>query len=356
MRPRRQSSGPSGSIFPGSRTEEDKLSVVSPVERSSIAEERCTAAPEPRLKLFDVPVPADLRRYGERVQASALGDPSNPPVLVLGGISANCFPAIRPDGRLGWWPGLVGSDCLIDPTDFYIIGVDFAADETGATAPTTAEQARVVAAALDTIGIDRPCTPVGASYGAMVGLALAEAEPQRVEKLVVISAAAEPHPASTAARELQRRVVALGVASGQGDEALAIARGLAMLTYRTPDEFGFRFSGGIENDCPTCVSEPGSYLGARGKAFRSVMSPGRFLSLSASIDRHRVDPAKIQTHCLVIGASSDQLVFPDDLRRLAEDLGGAEVHILDTLFGHDMFLKESIRVGQIIEPFLATRA
>jgi homoserine O-acetyltransferase len=86
------------------------------------------------------------------------------------------------------------------------------------------------------------------------------------------------------------------------------------------------------------------------------MSPGRFLSLSASIDRHRVDPSKISTPCMVIGASSDQLVFPDDLRRLAEDLGGAELHILDTLFGHDMFLKESIRVGQIIEPFLTARA
>jgi len=335
-----------------------ELSVVSRAEfqvEGSNFEERCTAAPEPRLRLFDVPVPADLHRYGDRVQASALGDPSNPPVLVLGGISANCFPATRPDGRLGWWPGLVGSDCLIDPTSFYILGVDFAGDETGACAPTTADQARVVAAALDVIGIDRPLAVIGASYGAMVGLALAEAEPERIERLVIISAAAEPHPASTAARELQRRVVALGIAAGQGDEALAIARGLAMLTYRTPDEFGYRFAGGIDGECPTCVSEPGSYLGARGKAFRSVMSPGRFLSLSASIDRHRVDPASIAAPCLIIGASSDQLVFPDDLRKLAEDLGGAEVHILDTLFGHDMFLKESIRVGQIIEPFLAAR-
>ena len=333
-----------------------ELSVVSPVQRVIADDERCTAAPELGLELIDVPVPPDLRRYGERVQASALGDPSKPPVLVLGGISANCFPASRPDGRLGWWPGLVGSDCLIDPSRFYILGVDFAADETGESAPTTAEQARVVAAALDVIGIDRPCIVVGASYGAMVGLALAEAEPRRVDRLVAISAAAEPHPASTAARELQRRVVALGIASGQGDEALAIARGLAMLTYRTPDEFGYRFAGGIEDECPTCVSEPGSYLGARGRAFRSVMSPERFLSLSASIDRHRVNPAKISAACLVIGASSDQLVFPDDLRKLAETLSGdAEVHILDTLFGHDMFLKESIRVGRIIEPFLAGR-
>jgi homoserine O-acetyltransferase len=335
-----------------------ELSVVSRADfqvEGSTLEERCTAASEPRLTLYDVPVPADLRRYGERVQASALGDPSNPPVLVLGGISANCFPATRPDGRLGWWPGLVGANCLIDPSEYFILGVDFAGDETGASAPTTADQARVVATALDAIGIARPVVVIGASYGAMVGLALAEAEPERVERLVVISAAAEPHPASTAARELQRRIVALGLEAGQGDEALAIARGLAMLTYRTPDEFGFRFRGGIEDECPNCVSEPGSYLGARGKAFRSVMSPGRFLSLSASIDRHRVDPSKVKAPCLIIGASSDQLVFPDDLRRLAKDLGGAEVHILDTLFGHDMFLKESIRVGKIIEPFLGAR-
>src|SRR4051812_3454231 len=102
-----------------------ELSVVSrvdiPVERASIIEER-TVAHEPRLALFDVPVPADLQRYGTKVQASALGDPSSTPVLVLGGISANCFPAARPDGRLGWWPGLVGADCLIDPADFYILG------------------------------------------------------------------------------------------------------------------------------------------------------------------------------------------------------------------------------------------
>ena len=76
-----------------------ELSVVSPVQRVIADDERCTAAPELGLELIDVPVPPDLRRYGERVQASALGDPSKPPVLVLGGISANCFPASRPDGR-----------------------------------------------------------------------------------------------------------------------------------------------------------------------------------------------------------------------------------------------------------------
>jgi homoserine O-acetyltransferase len=306
--------------------------------------------------LFDVPVPADLRQFGTSVHASALGDPSNPPVVVLGGISANCFPAVRPDGSPGWWSGLAGVGQAVDPRHYYVIGIDFAADDTGVTAPSTADQARVLAAALDAMGVKQPVTIVGASYGGMVGLALAAADPERIAKLVIIGAAAEPHPASTAARELQRRVVSLGLLAGRGDEALAIARGMAMLTYRTPQEFQVRFDGGIAEDATLSCSGPGAYLRARGQAFRSVMSPGRFLSLSASIDRHRVRPEEVRAPCLIIGADSDQLVFMDQLRRLAEQLGGpVRLHLLDSLFGHDMFLKEAERVGRIVAPFLVGR-
>jgi homoserine O-acetyltransferase len=320
-----------------------------PQLENSPSDERCPA----ELELFEIPVPADLAHFGKNVRASALGDRSNRPVVVLGGISANRFPAIRPDGALGWWCGLAGERQALDPRRQYIIGMDFAADDTGTSAPSTADQARVLAAVLDAIGI-QTATVVGASYGGMVGLALAAAEPKRVDKLVAICAGAEPHPASTAARELQRRVVSLGLVSGQGEEALAIARGMAMLTYRTPAEFQVRFDGGIAEDAPLCGSAPGAYLKARGQAFRSVMSPGRFLSLSASIDRHRVQPGDVSTPCLIIGADSDQLVFPDQLRRLAEGLGGpVELHLLDSLFGHDMFLKEAERVGRIVARFLA---
>jgi homoserine O-acetyltransferase len=325
-----------------------------PQLENASSDERCPIASAADLKLFDVPIARDLSQFGERVRASALGDPANPPVVVIGGISANCFPALQSDGTPGWWSGLSGEGQAVDPRHHYVIGLDFAADESGVSAPSTADQALVLATALDTIGVGRPVTIIGASYGGMVGLALAAAEPERVGKLVVICAGAEPHPASTAARELQRRVVSLGLLAGRGDEALAIARGMAMLTYRTPAEFQVRFDGGIAEDAPLSCSAPGAYLRARGQAFRSIMSPGRFLSLSASIDRHLVRPEDVGTPCLIIGADSDQLVFPDQLTRLAEKLGGpSELHLLDTLFGHDMFLKEAERVGRIVAPFLA---
>jgi len=331
-----------------------ELSIVPrPDLRPATPLERCPAAQPAELELFDVPVPPELRQFGVSVRASTLGDRRRAPVVLLGGISADCFPAIRPDGRAGWWWGLAGEGSAIDPMDYCIIGLDFAANESGRTAPTTFDQARVLAAALDTVGADQPVDIVGASYGGMVALALAEIEPQRIGRLVVIGATDTPHPAATAARELQRRVVGLGIEAGRGEEALAIARGMAMLTYRTPQEFAVRFDGGIDNCFPASSSEPGGYLRARGQAFLSVMSPRRFLSLSASIDRHRVHPERITSPTLIIGADSDQLVFPEQLRALHGALAGpAELHLLESLFGHDMFLKEAERIGRIVKPFL----
>jgi homoserine O-acetyltransferase len=82
------------------------------------------------------------------------------------------------------------------------------------------------------------------------------------------------------------------------------------------------------------------------------MSPQRFLSLSASIDRHKVDPAAIACPALLVGASTDQLVPPAQMEALAARLPDAELHLLDCLYGHDMFLKEAEKVGRLVTPFL----
>lgn len=126
-----------------------------------------------------------------------------------------------------------------------------------------------------------------------------------------------------------------------------------MLTYRTPEEFALRFRGGLPCDDPLATSEPGSYLRSRGEAFGAVMSAERFLSLSGSIDRHRVDPRAITTPAMVIGANSDQLVPPAQMRLLAETLAGpTRLHLLDSLYGHDMFVKEAAKLGGLVKPFL----
>lgn len=327
------------------------VSTLSRPTGAPAAAARCTPAAE--LVEFEVALPHALAPFGRSVRASLCGAANAPVVVVLGGISADRFPCIRADGKAGWWPGLTGAGCAIDPADFRILGLDFAADEEGRIAPTSREQAAVMCAALDRIGVARARAIVGASYGGMAALALGEHFPERAERLVIVSASAEPHPAATAIRELQRRVVALGIAGGTGEDGLSIARGLAMLTYRTPAEFEARFAGGIEQADVLSCSEPGSYLRARGDAYRDVMSPQRFLSLSASIDRHRVDPARIPLPCLVVGATTDQLVLSSQLESLAARLAGpVELALLPSLFGHDMFLKDAAALSDLVDPFV----
>jgi pimeloyl-ACP methyl ester carboxylesterase len=127
----------------------------------------------------EVALPPALRTYGGQIRATAVGNSAGRPIVVLGGISGNRFVCRRPDGSTGWWPGLVGHGQALDPALDLIVGIDFAADPTGRGAPSTADQARVLAAALDALGIERVEAIVGASYGGMVALAFAELFPDR---------------------------------------------------------------------------------------------------------------------------------------------------------------------------------
>lgn len=305
---------------------------------------------------FEVRLPGALERFGGAVRACITGPADAPLVIALGGISGNRLVCNQEAGA-GWWPGMVGAGGAVDPARYRVLGMDFAADPRGEVAPSTHDQAAVLAAVLDHVAVGRAHAIVAASYGAMVALAFAEQFAGRVDRLVIVSAGARPHPAATALRDLQRRVVALGIAAGQEREALALARGMAMMTYRTHEEFARRFRGGLDE--PACLgpSEPGAYLRARGAAFLSVMSPHRFLSLSASIDRHAVDAARITQPALLIGAKSDQLVPPGDLTALAGALAGPTTfHLLDCLEGHDMFLTNAPALATLVAPFLEGRA
>jgi homoserine O-acetyltransferase len=249
---------------------------------------------------------------------------------------------------------VVGQGCAIDPERYLILGIDFAADQTGARAPSTYEQAEALGAALALSGRDYFDLIIGASYGGMVALAFAERAPANVERLVIISAPASPHPYATGIRELQRRIVELGLQNGGPDAALSIARGLAMLSYRTPRELAERFEGGLLSDEALNTSDIGAYLRGRGEVFATVMTPHRFLSLSASIDRHRVTPENVQSQTLLIGATTDQLVPPEQLIELGARLNGSsQLHLIDSLYGHDMFLKEPVEISQAITRFRA---
>ena len=298
----------------------------------------------------ELPVTLDLRHAGPRavtLRWELLGDPHLPVVAVLGGISAGrhvasstAFP------ERGWWEAL-DRDVFAGRC---VLGIDWVGADGVLDAPIdSADQARALALVLDHIGIDVLAAVVGCSYGAMVGLAFASAHPHRLERLVAIAGAHRPHPFASAWRALQRQVVVLGQLQCAETQGLSLARQLALLSYRTPEEFAARFDAEatLEGGAARCASE--DWLTDRGTAYAQRTPATAFLRLSESIDLHRVAPADIHVPTALVAFDSDRLVPVDDIRELAAGIDAfVRLHVLRSPYGHDAFLKEPDAVAHCL--------
>lgn len=308
-----------------------------------------------------VPIPAEFRlESGERLPQPAIlarlhGPAGAPVVAVAGGISSGRFVHRTETNGLGWWSGAVGPRSPIDLNRSQVLAFDFAPGAEGLKRPvtiTTGDQARLLALVLDHLRIERLAAFVGCSYGGMIALAFAALFPARVEQLLVVSAAHRAHPLAIAWRGVQRRILELAEAAGRPEDGVALARQLAMTTYRTADEFDARFEGEAPPRAgqayPVC-----DYLVARGRAYRKHTTPARWISLSDSIDRHSVAPESVAVPTTLVGFTSDRLVPIEDMRELAARLPLLFRFVeAPSLYGHDAFLKEDALVGDVLRTAL----
>ena len=198
---------------------------------------------------------------------------------------------------------------------------------------------------------------VGASYGGMVALAFAERFPARVARLLTIGAADRTHPMATAWRSVQRHVLRSAIERGEGAQGVALARALAMATYRSPGEFAERFRAPPRNDNGTYVFPVEDYLFARGAEYATRYRPEAFLCLSESIDLHHVDAERIRVPTTIVAVREDQIVPLGDLHELRARLGAyGRLIEISSRYGHDAFLKEAAQLGPILKSTLESQS
>ncbi len=311
-----------------------------PIQASAGFEDRTIRVPAPfRLESGDV---LDAPTIRVRLHGPAAA----PIVLALGGISATR----RLNGADGWWGDIVGPGAAIDTNRFCALGVDFAPDEDQLVRISPTDQARLIEAALDDLGIGKIHAAVGASYGGMVGLALAQIAPQRLSRLCVISTAHQASPLGAAWRGVQRRIVEFAQAQGEASAGLSLARQLAMISYRSAEEFETRFDRRLGSETESDLDR---YLVSRGEAFCASMPAKRWLSLSGSIDRAAIDPTAVQVPTTLIACTSDQLAPLAQMEELSRRLPKLTAfHVLTSLYGHDAFLKEPAQISRALRRFL----
>lgn len=274
-----------------------------------------------------------------------------PVLLVAGGISAHrhvAASAAFPES--GWWQAQAGPGRALDSNRYRVLGIDWlGADGSLDVALDSADQADAFAAVLDHLGIVSLAAFVGCSYGAMVGLQFAARHRTRLQRLVAISGADCPHPYASAWRALQRRIAVLGRSEGGSRDGLSLARQLAMLSYRTPEEFAERFAApaALVDGAAVCAST--DYLQACGASYVARTPLTAFLRLSESIDLHAVAPAAVTVPTVLVAIEGDRLVPKQTLIDLAERLPRLRrLHLLRSHYGHDAFLKETAAIAAIL--------
>jgi homoserine O-acetyltransferase len=220
---------------------------------------------------------------------------------------------------------------------------------------------------LDHLGIDRLHAVIGSSIGGMQALAWATLYPARLRRCVAIGAC-PLNAFALAFNHLQQQAIRLDAAWRDGrytPEApplagLALARAIAICTYKSPELFQQRFarrpnrSG--EDPLRSLLGkyDVAGYLDYQGERFHRRFDANSYLVISRAMDTFDIPLpgddeaatlASIQAQVSLIGISSDWLFPPEDVRALAGRMRAAGVDAryaeLSSDHGHDGFLADA---------------
>ncbi len=297
----------------------------------------------------------------------------------------------------GWWEGVVGPGLALDTDRFHVVAPNVLGGCAGTTGPaslgpdqsewggrfpyvTIRDQVAAQLAFADAIGIERWAAVVGGSMGGMHALEWAVTAPERVGRLAVLAAPARSSADQLALSSVQTEAVRAdprfrggdyyGAADGDGPHrGLALARRMALLSYRSPSELNERFGRSWQSG----VSPLGhhgrfaveSYLDFHGNRFTRRFDANSYIRLVDAMSSHDVgrDRGGVQAAlgrytgpALVLGIDSDRLYPVPDQRVVASGLPGAldggEPLVLTSDFGHDAFLIEREAVARALQRLL----
>jgi len=232
---------------------------------------------------------------------------------------------------------------------------------------------------LDALGVRRLRLVIGGSIGGQQALEWAVEFPTFVEKAVPVAATGTLGPQGVWIIELGRRAIMADpdwqsgdyYGTGRSPEAgLAIARMAGMMSYQSAAGQWERF-GRRPASRPALYEEFGgrfeieSYLHYQGKDLVGRFDANSYLYLSRAMDLYDValgyaseDEAyrRIEAEVLFVGISSDWLFSPHEVKASVERAreAGADARYveIESLSGHDAFLKDWNELGTAITPFL----
>ena len=296
-----------------------------------------------------------------------------PQVLVVHALTGSA------DAAGDWWAPLIGPGRAFDTDRFGVLCANLLGGRYGTTGPTardphtglqygstfpavsTRDQARAQWRLLDALGIGELALVTGGSLGGMVALEVALERPAAVRHVLPIAA-----PAATGSLAIAWNRIQAVLVDRLGDDGLALARELAMTTYRSEADFEERFGRQTEPDGRFSIV---SYLEHQGEKLVERFDGDTYRVLVGAMDRHDIGRergghaaafetlARSGTQVTGLGIQDDILYGPAQVRALVE--AAAAAGVTDATYreirsskGHDAFLVEWPQLTEVISEAL----
>jgi homoserine O-acetyltransferase len=140
---------------------------------------------------------------------------------------------------------------------------------------------------------------------------------------------------------------------------MKVARGIALISYRNQTTYNFYQADEDLNSLGPFKSE--SYQTYQGAKLAARFNAYSYYYLSQSMDSHQVgrgrngisaalNRIKSKTH--LIGIQGDLLFTEQEQEFLKENIPGAKLEMIPSLYGHDGFLLEFDAISRIVSDFL----
>jgi len=299
--------------------------------------------------------------------------PDAPQVLVVHALTGSA------DAAGDWWAPLIGPGRALDTNRYGVLCANLLGGRYGSTGPTSTDprtgrpygasfpqpsardNARVMWALADRLGIQRFALVAGGSLGGMITLEVALEHPDRIGHVLPVAA-----PAATGALAIAWNHIQLEVVDRLGIDGLEIARQLAMTTYRSEVDFDVRFGRSVQADGRFAVN---SYLDHQGAKLLDRFDPDTYRVLVRVMDGHDIGRgrggivealralAANAVGLTGLGIEGDLLYGPGQVRRLVDEAAAAGVDAgyreLESIKGHDAFLTEWDQLARILGEALA---